>query len=408
MNAKTASIARMDIASTRDHITELADACVKCGLCLPYCPTYTLDRVETESPRGRIALSRHAVDGSLALEPGALLHLDHCLGCMACQRVCPVPVQYAELLTAYRATLPPGEPRPKRLLRLLTRPGMLRFGAGLARTIGAAYWLPPLARLLPRRSTLRATISLLPALPKRVRNASPQPAAPANIRGRVALFGGCVQGALERDAQDAATRLLTAAGFAVTRIDRLCCGALGAHTGDSADATAKAQRVDQAFAAAGVDALLTATPGCLGTLRADLPGKQVHDAMAFLDLHCEALTFQPLQRRAVLHLPCTQVNVARANGAVQRLLARIPGLQLDVLPTQGMCCGAAGSHMLEFPERAAALRERVFDNLPQAVPDLLLTANIGCRLHLGAGLHERGARIEVEHPLTLLAQQLAT
>ncbi|MGH8147893.1 MAG: 4Fe-4S dicluster domain-containing protein, partial [Rhodanobacteraceae bacterium] len=140
----------MDIASTRDHITELADACVKCGLCLPYCPTYTLDRVETESPRGRIALSRHAVDGSLALEPGALLHLDHCLGCMACQRVCPVPVQYAELLTAYRATLPPGEPRPKRLLRLLTRPGMLRFGAGLARTIGAAYWLPPLARLLPR------------------------------------------------------------------------------------------------------------------------------------------------------------------------------------------------------------------------------------------------------------------
>jgi glycolate oxidase iron-sulfur subunit len=73
-----------------------------------------------------------------------------------------------------------------------------------------------------------------------------------------------------------------------------------------------------------------------------------------------------------------------------------------------MCCGAAGSHMLEFPARAAALRERVFDNFPQAAPDLLLTANIGCRLHLGTGLHERGARIEVEHPLTLLAQQLAT
>jgi glycolate oxidase iron-sulfur subunit len=391
---------------SRDHITGLADACVKCGLCLPYCPTYALDRVETESPRGRIALSRHAVDGSVAPGTDLRAHLDHCLGCLACERVCPVPVHYGELLTAYRAALPAASPRPRRMLRLLTRPGWVRTGAALARTTGARYWLTPLVRrVLPRSSALRAAISLLPALPHAASGRTTV-AVPANARGTVALFGGCVQGALEREAQDAAARLLTAAGFEVTRIDRLCCGALAAHTGDAVDATTKARRVRAAFEAGGIDTMLTATPGCLGTLREDLPAAQVQDAMAFLDLHGEGLQFRPLERRAVLHLPCTQVNVARADGTVRRLLARIPGLELYVLPTRGMCCGAAGSYMLEFPERAAAQRQRVFENLPDPLPPLLLTANIGCRLHLGAGLQERGTPMEVQHPLMLLAQQL--
>jgi len=390
----------------RDHITGLADACVKCGLCLPYCPTYALERVETESPRGRIALSRHAVDGSVAPGMDLRAHLDHCLGCLACERVCPVPVHYGELLTAYRAALPPASPRPRRMLRLLTRPGWVRMGAALARATGARYWLTPLARrVLPRSSALRAAMSLLSALPAAASSRTTA-TVPANAHGKVALFGGCVQGALERDVQDAAVRLLAAAGFEVVRIEGICCGALAAHTGDSADAAAKARKVREAFEERGVDTVLTATPGCLGTLREDLPAAQVQDAMAFLDRHGEPLLFRPLERKAVLHLPCTQVNVARADGAVQRLLARIPGLELDVLPTRGMCCGAAGSYMLEFPERAAAQRQRLFENLPEPLPPLLLTANIGCRLHLGAGLQERGTSIEIQHPLMLLAQQL--
>lgn len=409
----------MSESPSRDRIIDLADACVKCGLCLPWCPTYALDGVETESPRGRIALSRHAVDGSLAPETGLRAHLDHCLGCLACQRVCPVPVHYAELLTGYRAALPPAKPRPRWLLRMLTHPGVLRFGAVVARITAARHWLPPLARLLPRSSAVRAAIALLPAMPHqrsalfRNNRASLQPRDRGPGIGdrktggkRVALFGGCVQGALERDAQDAAAILLEAAGLEVTRIDGLCCGALAAHTGDAADAEGKAECVRAAFGAEGLGTLLTATPGCLGTLREDLPDAQVIDVLAFLDLHGDVLKFRPLQRSAVLHLPCTQVNVARADGAVQRLLARIPGLELTQLPTKGMCCGAAGSYMLEFPERAGALRDRLFDRMPDPAPDLLLTANIGCRLHLGAGLQQRGARIEIQHPLVLLARCL--
>jgi len=89
------------------------------------------------------------------------------------------------------------------------------------------------------------------------------------------------------------------------------------------------------------------------------------------------------------------------------LLARVPGLQISVLPTQAQCCGAAGSHMLEFPQRAAAYREKVLALLPQPAPDILLTSNIGCRLHFAVGLQECDSPLKIEHPLTLLARQLA-
>ncbi|MEO7149865.1 MAG: (Fe-S)-binding protein [Rhodanobacteraceae bacterium] len=392
------------------RIAALADECVKCGLCLPHCPTYALDRTETESPRGRIALAAGATSGVLAPGFELRLHLDHCLGCMACERVCPVPVRYGELLTETRAVLPAAHGRPRFLLSILSRPGLLRFGAALARWTGAAHWLPGMTRaVLPANSALRAAIGLLPALsnvPPASDHARTALKTAAHPRGRVALFGGCVQGVFERVAQDAAARLLAAIGFEVVRIESLCCGALAAHTGDAARVDALAEQVRGAFDASSADVLLSATPGCLGTLRAALPERLVEDALAFLDAHGESLAFRPLPMRAALHLPCTQVNIARAGAAVQRLLMRVPGLRIEVLPTQAQCCGAAGTHMLEFPQRATAFRERVLATLPTPVPELLLTSNIGCRLHLDAGLRERRASIMAEHPITLLAQQL--
>ncbi|MER3546752.1 MAG: hypothetical protein C4338_03745 [Rhodanobacteraceae bacterium] len=276
----------------------------------------------------------------------------------------------------------------------------------LARLSFARFWAPPLARVLLRQdSALRAAIGLLPILPRESGMDSSESKTVA-ARGTVALFGGCVQGVFERDAQDATELLLRAEGFEITRIDDTCCGALAAHTGDQSRAHELMARVQAAFERSGAEALITATPGCLGTLRAALPNTRVEEALGFISTHADDLKFKTSNMRVALHLPCTQVNVARNGDAVHKLIARIPGLQIDVLPTQAQCCGAAGSHMLEFPGRAAAYREKVLAMIPQPAPDILLTSNIGCRLHLAAGLREGAKQIAVEHPLALLGRQL--
>src|ERR1041385_7227761 len=73
-------------------------ACIHCGLCLSSCPTYLETGNENDSPRGRIYLMRAVQDGRLDLGDTAVTHIDRCLGCRACEAVCPRCVLYGNLL----------------------------------------------------------------------------------------------------------------------------------------------------------------------------------------------------------------------------------------------------------------------------------------------------------------------
>ena len=68
----------------------LLSACISCGFCLPVCPTYAQTKLENSSPRGRITLMRALEEGRLAEDDPTLQHqAGLCLGCRACETVCP-------------------------------------------------------------------------------------------------------------------------------------------------------------------------------------------------------------------------------------------------------------------------------------------------------------------------------
>ncbi|MFC5742737.1 (Fe-S)-binding protein [Dyella tabacisoli] len=390
----------MLLEKTPNRIAALADQCVQCGLCLPVCPTYALDRNEAESPRGRIAIAAALAKGEVVATPGLREHLDHCLGCLGCERVCPANVQYAELLVETRALLGPSPQRPRGLLALLKRPALLKPLLAIAALLRVPKWQLPLG------SAWRTALSLLPTRSARAPT-SPVSATPTTpALGVVALFPGCIASIADAEAQQATIRLLGAAGYRVVQLPAFCCGALDLHGGAAEAAEQAAQRVRQAWAASGAQHLLTVTPGCLGTLRRALPGVSVAAPYSLLASQTERLHFRPLARRAALHLPCTQTNVARSDATLLQLLRRIPELDVAPLPSPPYCCGAAGSHLLEFPERASRLRGDMLRRAADLAPQLLLSSNIGCRLHLAAGMNESGHAWPHLHPLTLLAQQL--
>lgn len=368
-----------------DPLVALADRCVQCGLCLPACPTYGLDRNEAESPRGRIALARaRALD---ALEPTPIgdAHLDHCLGCRSCEAVCPAGVKYGALLVQARERQ--RERRPagwrRRLVEgLVARPRLLAASLALYRSLHAA--LPSLWRPLPRPPRALAS-----------------PATTSGSRS-VALFTGCVAGPYEAGLRDAVVRLCSMLDIAVDQPpSQGCCGSLHAHAGNVVDAHRLGERNRSAFA--GSDTVLTLASGCHESVAQSLSGAtRTVDALEFLAerlaLQPDVLRWRATEETVALHLPCTQRNVVRSVPALRRLLAAVPGLRVVELDAGYGCCGAAGLQMVEDPKRAARYREPLMRSLDASGATRVLSANIGCRLHL-----DNGTRIPVQHPLEFLA-----
>src|SRR5689334_13576309 len=119
------------------HARAGIDACVHCGFCLQSCPTYLTLEDENDSPRGRILLMRSVLEGTLAPDDESVqTHLDRCLGCRACETVCPSGVPYGHLLESTRATLPAQRKLPliaRVVLWTFARPRFLSFFMMLGR-----------------------------------------------------------------------------------------------------------------------------------------------------------------------------------------------------------------------------------------------------------------------------------
>lgn len=397
-----------------------ADLCVKCGLCLPHCPTYGLTQHEGDSPRGRIALMQGLALGSIPATPKMEIHLDGCLGCRSCESVCPAKVPYGRLIDAGRGALNERLPRRRRLPRLV---GALLARREPRRVLGLLLWLyqaSGLQGLLRRwrllgQGRLARLDSLLPPLP-----ALPFSARASGVDGPAdaALFTGCASDLADTASLEAAQSLLGRLGLRVAIPPQQgCCGALYQHAGLMEEARACMRRNAEAFA--GYPAVLGTASGCSASLldAPDLLG--AHDGAALRaavkDIHefllqrwPAGLELLPLPARVAVHEPCTQRNVTGGGQALRALLRKIPGIELLELDPRQACCGAAGSHFITHPEDADRLLQPKLEASLKLQPDYIVSSNVGCSLHLAAGLRRAGLKApQVLHPLALLDRQLA-
>ena len=396
-----------------------ADGCTQCGICLSVCPTFNQSQDVEQSPMGRIRLMRSLEKGET--EGLALEKLESCLGCYACEAICPSRVNYGGMLDQAMVRLRKLRPMPiitRLMLWLSQRPSLITLSIRLA----AVFEFFGIRRLL-RGSGLTGLLGLARAdallghvgypesqLYNRVRTDRPD--------RNVALFTGCFTSVLEQEVQQAAIDVLNALGIAVViPKSQGCCGALHRHNGDSAKAAQLAERNLEAFNNSNAATIVTTSSGCGAALQ-DYPQWLEADGNAFLQpvmdishylaqlLATRKVIFKPQALKVAVHTPCTLRQGEGQADSLTELLKKIPGLELHHLSGAPACCGAGGSQMLTHTDMADALRDEVVAEAAELNPDVLLSANLGCALHLQSGLKQAGLDIPLRHPVQLLSQAL--
>jgi glycolate oxidase iron-sulfur subunit len=379
----------LDTAAGREADTILR-SCVHCGFCTATCPTYQLLGDELDGPRGRIYLIKQMLEGQPVTRE-TQLHLDRCLTCRACETTCPSGVRYGRLADIGRAVAEQRivRPWPERIYRRLLRaviPHAARFGMLLR--IGQALRpaLPP---------SLRAKV------PAR-QDAGAWPA-PRHARRMLAL-AGCAQSSMTPNTNAAAARVLDRLGISLLVAPTAgCCGALSHHLSAEHEALAFMRRNVDAwwpYVVQGIEAIVMTASGCgvmvkdYGMLLQDDPAyaekaarisaltRDLSEVIAVAELG--ALRVAADQRRIAVHAPCTLQHGQKLPGAVESLLTRL-GFELTEVRDSHLCCGSAGSYSLLQPELAQRLRDNKLSALQNGKPELIVTANIGCQLHLATG-----------------------
>ena len=376
---------------TGDEVESILRTCVHCGFCNATCPTYQLLGDELDGPRGRIYQIKQMFEGA-APSAATQLHLDRCLTCMNCETTCPSGVRYGRLVDIGRAEV---ERRVSRSAAEVVKRAALR-------SVLTRPWFGAAVRL---------GRALRPLLPRTLRDKLPRArvagAEPARVHARkVLLPSACVQSALIPAIDAATMRVLDALGIETLRVaDAGCCGALDYHLSAQDAARAKARRNVDAwwpYVETGMEAIVSNASGCgamlkdYGHLLHDDPlyaergariAGMVRDLAELIAPSCAtlaALCGELEPTRIAFHPPCTLQHTQKIRGVVEPLLTRL-GATLVPVAESHLCCGAAGTYSILQPELSQRLRKRKLDNLRRGEPELILSANIGCLVHLETG-----------------------
>jgi glycolate oxidase iron-sulfur subunit len=368
---------------------ELLDRCISCGFCLPACPTYTRTGVETSSPRGRINLMRALEGGELADDdPTVVEESSFCLGCRACEPVCPAGVQYGALLEEWRDHT---WTRRRRGLKL----------RGLLFAVDRR-WRVRLMGLVRRHARRGARDGRGPW-----------------------LMLGCFERVLFPEVSRAAAALVPEARVTARQG---CCGALHAHNGELERGQELARELGEDLPGT----ILTTSGGCAAHLASVLGAERVRELSQWLTGEGAR---EPGAPAAGLPVPGpyaadggdegeAAARGARADGrrlriAVQdschlrngmgvsaqpRELAARAG-ELVELPHAGECCGAAGTYALLRPQDSRRVLDDKLDEIEAAELDYVVAVNPGCLRQLQQGIRRRGLRTRAVHLAELLRER---
>ena len=368
----------------RDQAAQIIESCVHCGFCLATCPTYQLLGDELDSPRGRIYLIKSALEqNQFSLK--SLSHMDRCLTCRSCETTCPSGVEYGQLLEIGRDLMESKRGKLQALYRYVVRKTLLT--PFIFRPLGYFY----------RHSKI-----------------SSKSVKPKKIDAKVLLIAGCVQPSLAPNINHSIKNILSKLNVEVLETSQAhCCGALDQHLAASSDALKKVKRNIDIWTQkleSGFDSIISSASGC-GVMVKDYPKlfkssdpyfqkalfvssktKDIAEFLATKDLSALHLS----EINVTYHEPCTMQHGQELSGLVESILSQFGYIKKTVKDSH-ICCGSAGAYSIFESKISNQLRNNKIENLNASQPNMIVTSNIGCLMHL-----QKGSSIPVKHWVELL------
>jgi glycolate oxidase iron-sulfur subunit len=230
------------------------------------------------------------------------------------------------------------------------------------------------------------------------------------------VLAGCAQPSAAPNTNAAAARVLDKLGITLVEAPKAgCCGAVSYHLSAHDEGLDFMRRnIDAWWPAieAGAEALVMTASGCgamvseYGYLLRDDPtyaekAKRVSElckdlSQILLGEDLSTLELTKRDEKVAFHCPCTLQHALQLNGVVEQVLEKA-GVNLAKTKDKHLCCGSAGTYSILQPKLSKSLLDNKLKALMLDAPTRIVTANIGCQLHLGTK-----STVPVQHWIELL------
>jgi len=409
--------------------------CTRCGFCLPSCPTYIeTGKDEVHSPRGRIALMKGVVDGLIEPDDDVKRSIDMCLGCRACEPVCPSGVKFGHLLEQARDAIYQTNKQSfiEKTARTMFLGNMFPYQN---RMIGAVsllgFYQRSGIRTITRKSgimnilpeTIRTMEKVLPDVPKKkeMKGRSRHFSSLIPQKKKVAFFSGCLMDTIFMSTNDSTTKLLQYAGCEIIVPElQSCCGALHGHSGEIDRAKEMAKRNIEAFEVAEVDYIITNAGGCgaflvdyghllkddlLWSERAAEFSAKIKDITSILvELEFDKVSLRLDEQIVTYQDSCHLKNGQNTFNEPRILLQSIEGVKYVEMKDAGRCCGSAGIYNIVESEMSMQILDYKMEQTKKTNAKTIVTTNPGCLLQMKLGIEreELSDKMEAVHIVDLL------
>lgn len=385
---------------------DLAQKCVKCGLCKSVCPTYPFREEEGAFARGRLALAEMVIKGELPLTKEVAVQWNECAMCRRCEWICPNDVQYKEILTKAR------ELQHEELGEDFISKAGLKSLELMQSKVG--------------RVALKVAGILSKALPEEIKvplptggvKFFPKPyGKPFEIRGKtfkaekekgkLLFFTGCMIDVFYGNTGKSVIKVLNKLGYTViVPKDIKCCGAPHLYHGNhKAFETLKEHNVKE-IEKYEFDAIVVACPTCGGALVEDY-GKD-WKVYSFTELLSgESIKFKGQGERVTVHVPCHFYTAMKRNpNLFYKTLQKVENAEVVKAEKAESCCGFAGLFSIKNPELSTEIQREKMLDLKKTQAQYVVTECPGCVLQLRDGVKKFKTQQEVKHIADYLAERL--